>query len=88
MIANERKKVMYVRKMRNKWQCLVRMKGASISQSFYNKSDATRWGKMKEVEIENGTNIKDLKLTSMRLKDCYNYIFYFIDICKNLRIIF
>jgi len=60
---------MYVRKMRNKWQCLVRMKGTSISQSFYNKSDATRWGKMKEVEIENGTYIKDLKLTSMRLKD-------------------
>mgnify|MGYP003119140562 FL=1 len=60
---------MYVRKMRNKWQCLVRMKGTSISQSFHNKSDATKWGKEKEVEIENGTYVKDLKLTGMRLKD-------------------
>ena len=60
---------MYVRKHGKKYQCLVRVKGVSVSQSFYNKSDATRWGKMKEVEIENGTYIKDLKLTSMRLKD-------------------
>jgi len=45
------------------------VKGVSVSQSFYNKSDASRWGKEKEVEIENGTYVKDLKLTSMRLKD-------------------
>ena len=69
MIANERKKVMYVRKMRKKWQCLVRQKGISISQSFYMKSDASRWGKAKEIEIMNGTYLKDLKLVEMRLKD-------------------
>ena len=68
MIANERKKVMYVRKMRKKWQCLVRQKGISISQSFYMKSDASRWGKAKEIEIMNGTYLKDLKLVEMRLK--------------------
>ena len=60
---------MYIRKHGKKYQCLVRMKGVSVSQSFYNKSDASRWGKEKEVEIENGTYVKDLKLTSMRLKD-------------------
>ena len=60
---------MYVRKMRKKWQCLVRLKGVAISQSFYAKSDASRWGKEKEVEILNGTYFKDLKLTQMRLKD-------------------
>ena len=60
---------MYIRKHGKKYQCLVRVKGVSVSQSFYNKSDASRWGKEKEVEIENGTYVKDLKLTSMRLKD-------------------
>ena len=60
---------MYVRKMRKKWQCLVRLKGVAISQSFYAKSEASRWGKEKEVEILNGTYLKDLKLTQMRLKD-------------------
>ena len=60
---------MYVRKMRKKWQCLVRQKGISISQSFYMKSDASRWGKAKEIEIMNGTYLKDLKLVEMRLKD-------------------
>ena len=34
MGANERKKVMYVRKMRKKWQCLVRCEGHMITQSF------------------------------------------------------
>ena len=39
---------MYIRKHGKKYQCLVRMKGVSVSQSFYNKSDATRWGKEKK----------------------------------------
>ena len=60
---------MYVRKMRKKWQCLVRLKGVTISQSFWSKGEASRWGKEKEVEILNGTYLKDLKLTEMRLKD-------------------
>ena len=60
---------MYVRKMRKKWQCLVRLKGVVISQSFWSKGEASRWGKEKEVEILNGTYLKDLKLTEMRLKD-------------------
>ena len=60
---------MYVRKMRKKWQCLVRLKGISISQSFFSKGEASRWGKEREVEILNGTYLKDLKLTQMRLKD-------------------
>lgn len=60
---------MYVRKMRKKWQCLVRLKGVAISQSFWSKGEASRWGKEKEVEILNGTYLKDLKLTELRLKD-------------------
>ena len=47
VVANERKKVMYVRKHGKKWQCLVRMKGISVSQSFYSKSEASNCGKDK-----------------------------------------
>ena len=60
---------MYVRKKRKKWQCLVRLKGVAVSNTFFSKSEASRWGKEKEVEILNGTYLKDLKLTEMRLKD-------------------
>ena len=64
---------MYVRKMRKKWQCLVRPKDVSISQSFCSKSEASKWGKEKEVEILNGTYLKDLKLIEMRLKDLLRF---------------
>ena len=60
---------MVIRKMRKKWQCLVRLKGVSITQSVFNKSDARNWGKKTETEILNGTYLKDLKLVQMRLKD-------------------
>ena len=48
VVTKERKKVMYIRKHGKKYQYLVRMKGVSVSQSFYNKSDATIWGKEKK----------------------------------------
>jgi len=69
VIANERRNVMYVRKMRKKWQCLVRLKGVSISQSFWSKTDARLWGQKTEVDISNGGYLKNLKLVEMRLKD-------------------
>ena len=60
---------MYVRKMRKKWQCLVRLKGVSITQSFVSKSDARLWGQKTEVDIVNGVYLKNLKLIEMRLKN-------------------
>ena len=60
---------MYVRQMRKKWQCLVRLKGVSISQSFWSKTDARLWGQKTEVDISNGVYLKNLKLVEMRLKD-------------------
>ena len=60
---------MYVRKVRKKWQCLVRLKGVSISQSFWSKTDARLWGQKTEVDISNGGYLKNLKLVEMRLKD-------------------
>jgi integrase len=60
---------MVIRKHRKKWQCLVRLKGIAVTQSFFSKRDASEWGKQKEAEILNGSYLKDLKLTEMRLKD-------------------
>ena len=60
---------MVIRKHRKKWQCLVRLKGIAVTQSFFSKRDASEWGKQKEAEILNGSYLKDLKLTQMRLKD-------------------
>ena len=67
---------MYVRKMRKKWQCLVRLKGISISQSFCSKSDASRWGKEKEVEILNGTYLyaQKEKLMKAEIDDKINRV--------------
>ena len=50
----ERRNVMYVRKHGKKYQCLVRLKGVSVSQSFVSKSDARLWGQKTEVDISNG----------------------------------
>ena len=47
VVANERKKVMYIRKHGKKWQCLVRLKGIAVSNTFFSKSEASNWGKQK-----------------------------------------
>ena len=53
---------MVIRKMRKKWQCLVRLKGVAITLSFVSKSDARLWGQKTEVDIVNGVYLKNLKL--------------------------
>ena len=65
----ERKKVMYIRKHRNKWQCLVRYKGYRVAQSFTSKADGKKWGLKTETELMNGTYLNDLKLSQMKLRD-------------------
>ena len=54
VVANERKKVMYIRKHGKKWQCLVRLQGISVSQSFVSKADAEKYAREKESEIDKG----------------------------------
>jgi hypothetical protein len=49
VIANEREKGMHVEKMRKKWQCIVRVKGIAVTQSFVSKTDARLFGQRKEV---------------------------------------
>ena len=45
---------MVIRKHGKKWQCLVRVKGVSVTQSFVSKSDARLWGQKTEVETPIG----------------------------------
>ena len=35
---------MHIRKLRNKWQCIVRIKNIALTQSFISKTDARKWG--------------------------------------------
>ena len=41
---------MYLRQRNNKWQCLVRVKGIKIVQSFIAKADARTWANKQEVQ--------------------------------------
>ena len=50
---------MHLRKMRKKWQCIVRHKGHMITQSFVAKSDARLWGERTNTELRNG-NVIDI----------------------------
>ena len=60
---------MHLRKMRKKWQCIVRHKGHMITQSFVAKSGARLWGERTNTELRNVTYRNNDKLISMRLKD-------------------
>ena len=42
---------MVIRKHGKKWQCLVRVKGVAVTQSFVSKSDARLWDQKTEVHI-------------------------------------
>ena len=68
-VAHRKEKVMYVRKRRNKWQCLVRYKGNRVAHSFASKYDARIWGQKTEAELMNGTYQNNGKLIQMTLKD-------------------
>jgi integrase len=60
---------MHIRKMRKKWQCIVRCKGHMITQSFESKSDARMWGEKTKTDLRNGSYQNNDKLISMRFKD-------------------
>jgi len=42
---------MHIRKLRNKWQCIVRIKNIALTQSFISKADARKWGNKQEAQI-------------------------------------
>ena len=66
---------MVIRKHGNKWQCIVRLKGISATQSFISKADARKWGNKQEAQIRLGTYSDDSKLTNLRLRDLLKLYF-------------
>ncbi|CAN1597439.1 XerC Integrase [Candidatus Pelagibacterales bacterium] len=66
---------MVIRKHGNKWQCIVRLKGISVTQSFISKADARKWGNKQEAQIRLGTYSDDSKLTNLRLRDLLKLYF-------------
>ena len=49
-----------IRKLRRKWQALVRMKNISVAKSFWKKSDASKWAYKVEAQIETGSYLTEL----------------------------
>ena len=66
---------MHIRKLRNKWQCIVRIKNIALTQSFISKADARKWGNKQEAQIRLGTYSDDSKLTNLRLRDLLKLYF-------------
>ena len=66
---------MHIRKLRNKWQCIVRIKNIALAQSFISKADARKWGNKQEAQIRLGTYSDDSKLTNLRLRDLLKLYF-------------
>ena len=48
---------MYLRKRNNKWQCLVKVKGSRVAQTFMSKWDARKWGEKTTSELRTDTTI-------------------------------
>ncbi len=66
---------MHIRKLRNKWQCIFRIKNITLVQSFISKADARKWGNKQEAQIRLGTYSDDSKLTNLRLRDLLKLYF-------------
>ena len=54
-----------------KWLVQVRRQGVELSKTFINKTDAEKWGRAKEVEIETGKLTAEIA-NMPTLKDCLN----------------
>ena len=66
---------MHIRKLRNKWQCIVRIKNIALAQSFISKADVRKWGNKQEAQIRLGTYSDDNKLINLRLRDLLRLYF-------------
>ena len=64
-----------IRKMRNKWQCQVRINRRQISKVFDKKSEASKWGSATETAIRENTFVDNSMLNSIRLSELL-WIFY------------
>jgi len=67
---------MHIRKLRNKWQCIVRIKNIALAQSFISKADARRWGNKQEAQIRLGNYSDDSNLTNLHLRVVLKFNFH------------
>ena len=51
-----------IRKVRRRWQAIIRRKKVHISKTFWKKSDARFWADKTEAQIEVGSLFKIIKL--------------------------
>ena len=51
-----------IRKVRRRWQAIIRRKKEHISKTFWKKSDARFWADKTEAQIEVGSLFKIIKL--------------------------
>ena len=63
-----------IRKLRGKWQAIIRTRGVQASRVFTKKQLASQWGNRVEAEIINGTyqdNNELIKISVRELIDLY-----------------
>ena len=63
-----------IRKLRGKWQAIIRTRGIKTSRVFTKKQLASQWGNRVEAEIINGTyqdNNELIKISVRELIDLY-----------------
>ena len=81
LIAHRKEKMAYIRKLRDKWQVVIRRKNyPNISKVFIQKSLANKWAKETELAMEKEQfedlsirhKISDVTLTRLKSKDLYD----------------
>jgi len=76
-----------VRKLRNKWQAQVRLKGVKPqAKSFTLKSDAVAWARMIEAEIQRGVFVDTAVAQQMTVKDAIDRYLLTITHKKDSRV--
>lgn len=68
MITQKGQNMATVRKLRSKWQAIVRTRGIHTSRVFTKKQLASQWGNRVEAEIINGTYQDNNELVKMSVK--------------------
>ena len=58
-----------IRKLRGKWQTIIRIRGVSTSRVFTKKQLASQWANKVEAEIVNGTYENNNELVKMSVKE-------------------
>ena len=67
-----------IRKLRRKWQAIVRKKKIHVIKSFLRKGDATKWAYKVEAQIETGTYLtikKAERLNEIKLGELLDIFF-------------